>query len=85
MHFQHMTQNCLALPLPYFIAMSSIKPARREKTEQDKPARPICFDVVADWSMSTSYSNIQSPVEAHWRPFVFWPKTIAAARKGINQ
>ena len=41
MHFQHVTQDCPPLLLRYFIAMSSIEPARREETEHDKSARLI--------------------------------------------
>jgi hypothetical protein len=85
MHFQYVTQDCPPLLLRYFIAMSSIEPARREETEHDKSARLIFFEGVADRSMSASRSNSQCAVEAHWRPFVVWPKTIVAARQGINQ
>ena len=41
MHFQHVTQDCPPLLLRYFIAMSSIEPARREETEHDKSARRL--------------------------------------------
>ena len=41
MHFQYVTQDCPPLLLRYFIAMSSIEPARREETEHDKSARRL--------------------------------------------
>jgi hypothetical protein len=57
MHITHVAQNCQAFLLLYFVAMSSVKTAGREETEQYKLTGPIFFDEVADRPMSTSRSN----------------------------